>query len=79
MTNKFKPTLRDIERIDIYAYIRGIIRKLQDERNYPYCTCLNCQHFVEGLETCKLWNARPPARVIAFGCQSHLDIEGVPF
>jgi hypothetical protein len=74
-----KPTLRDIERIDIYAYIQGVMRKLTDERHYPYRNCLNCQHFTEGLEYCKHWQAKPPARVIAFGCNSHLDIEGIPF
>jgi hypothetical protein len=74
-----KPTLREADRIDIYSYVQGIIRKLKDEKQYPYRTCLNCQHFTEGLEQCNLYNQRPPARVIAFGCSSHFDIEGIPF
>ena len=32
-------------------------------------TCLNCFHFTEGSELCDLAKARPPARVIAFGCK----------
>ena len=32
--------------------------------------CPNCFHFVEASETCLLATARPPARVIAFGCPS---------
>ncbi len=79
MIDRFRPTLRDEHHIDIIAYIRGIERKITEERNYPYRNCLNCQHFVEGLENCKRWNMRPPARVIAYGCPDHLDVEGVPF
>lgn len=31
-------------------------------------TCLNCTHFDEPSEVCKLAQQRPPARVIAHGC-----------
>lgn len=40
-------------------------------------TCLTCDHFNEPGELCKLYNARPPARVIAFGCPSYQD--EIPF
>jgi hypothetical protein len=40
-------------------------------------TCINCYHFAEGTETCKLANQRPPARVIAFGCKAFE--EAIPF
>lgn len=76
---KFKPILRDTERIDIIAYIRGIERKITDERNYPFKNCLNCIHFTEGLEYCKLWKAKPPARIIAYSCPQHEDVESIPF
>jgi hypothetical protein len=48
---------------------RGIVDALQ--------TCVNCQHFDEGVEVCKLAGQRPPARVIAHGCPSHAP--AVPF
>ena len=41
--------------------------------------CLNCINFVEQIELCKLAAARPPARVIAFGCKNHFDTEEIPF
>lgn len=42
-------------------------------------SCLSCDHFNEGLEQCTLYKARPPARVIAFGCPSYSDDMDVPF
>lgn len=40
-------------------------------------TCLNCQYFDEKFEMCRGYNARPPARVIAFGCDKFED--AIPF
>ena len=46
-------------------------------------TCLNCKRFDEASETCGLATppSRPPARVIAFGCQAFdeddLDVQPV--
>lgn len=77
--NSFKPTLRDTDRIDIVAYIRGIERIITNTKQFPFRNCLNCQQFAEATELCKRWNSRPPARVIAYGCEEHQDIEGVPF
>lgn len=41
--------------------------------------CINCEHFEEKPEECKLAHdpKRPPARVIAFGC--HKFSERIPF
>jgi hypothetical protein len=48
-------------------------------------SCMTCIHFAEhGVgqtvppETCVLYNQRPPARVIAYGCLSWLD-DDLPF
>ena len=42
-------------------------------------SCLSCQSFIEAQELCKVYNARPPARVIAFGCDRYVDNDGIPF
>lgn len=42
-------------------------------------TCVHCVHFQEGPDVCQLYNARPPARVIAFGCESFLQDTDIPF
>lgn len=44
-----------------------------------YRSCINCEHFDElNGEICKLAKARPPARVIAYGCEQWCDME-IPF
>jgi hypothetical protein len=44
-------------------------------------TCVTCFFFNEQVEVCKFKqaNARPPARVIAFGCHNYLDKGEIPF
>ncbi len=44
-------------------------------------SCLNCCMFAEQTEACGMANPpqRPPARVIAFGCNAHQDINDIPF
>jgi hypothetical protein len=41
--------------------------------------CLVCLNFDETTELCKLFQQRPPARVIAFGCDSFKDVDDIPF
>lgn len=41
-------------------------------------TCLNCTKFEEEKEVCTLAGARPPARVIAFGCEAFVEAEDEP-
>lgn len=43
-------------------------------------SCLNCLHFNETDEVCRVWNARPPARIIAFSCgTAYEDRDDIPF
>lgn len=39
-----------------------------------YRTCVTCQHFTESTEVCGLYSARPPARVIASGCDQYTQV-----
>ena len=41
-------------------------------------TCVHCRHFDEPSELCMMWNAKPPARTIAFGCEA-FDPDAIPF
>lgn len=49
----------------------------EGERSYYFKTCVTCSHFQTD-EVCKLFNVRPPASVIASGCEKYDDID-VPF
>lgn len=43
-------------------------------------SCLSCDHFNEAQELCAKFNARPPARVIAFACTEYSNIDDdIPF
>ena len=50
--------------------------------NMLFQSCIVCEHFGEN-EICKMYNIRPPARIIVFGCVkfeegSHFD-DDIPF
>lgn len=71
-------------KIDASYHIAEIIKHAWEEyakrsHNFLYMSCLNCDHFNEEKELCKLVNQRPPARVIAFGCKAWQDIDEIPF
>lgn len=44
-------------------------------------SCINCMHFDEASETCGITTPRqrPPARIIAAGCNLWLDDGTIPF
>ena len=51
------------------AVLEAVAKVLnQAEGGFP--SCLNCDHFTEREEVCRLAGQRPPAMVIAFGCSS---------
>ena len=42
--------------------------------------CISCEHFEESTEGCKKSNGmRPPARIIATGCEAFENNEDIPF
>ena len=50
--------------------------------NMLFQSCIVCEHFQDN-EICKLYNVRPPARIIVFGCKNYEEssnIDGdIPF
>lgn len=46
---------------------KRLYEAVQSSHDYP--TCLHCSLFDKDKEFCKLAQARPPAAVIAFGCE----------
>lgn len=44
-------------------------------------TCVTCEHFDKGGEVCKKYdNQRPPAKVIAYGCDGYkFEHDDIPF
>lgn len=56
------------QRADLNQRIKDMI-----EAARLYHSCVSCQHFSEEKELCCLFNARPPARVIAFGCERWME------
>jgi hypothetical protein len=55
----------------------AVIGIMNEEKPTP--SCISCVHFIEQQETCRLYNGRPPARVIAYGCESYNDVLEVPY
>ena len=52
--------------------------KTTDELGFT-SSCISCANFAEESEYCKKFNARPPARIIAFGYAEYFDREEIPF
>lgn len=65
-------------RHDVFYDIKPALYEALGKADYIYTGCINCEHFNEPLELCKLANARPPVRVILFGCPKW-EFNGIPF
>lgn len=66
MTASYDTRLRDVER-----HIEKLATGLKLEMRRSLTCCPNCWHFDKEAEQCKLVAARPPAHVIAFGCERY--------
>jgi hypothetical protein len=49
--------------------VRSILETIQKARLYR--SCITCTRFDEPNEQCQLYQQRPPARVIAMGCEAY--------
>jgi len=58
--------------------LEAALRQLLDQASIAR-TCLDCEHFTEGPDTCGLVHppARPPARIIVLGCPKY--VAAIPF
>lgn len=56
--------------------IKGLMMDVAVEMNLVHC-CINCENFDEDLEVCTLSvpPARPPVRVITFGCEAFKEVK----
>lgn len=48
-------------------------------RSDYFQTCITCDRWNNEKEICSLVDKRPPAKIIADGCSSYLDIDCIPF
>lgn len=55
--------------IDLQFLMEALEKVVKSEVRSCVTTCMNCQHFSEGVEKCELNFQRPPARIIANGCE----------
>ena len=76
-----KPAFRDAIRIAGWLLQESLADNHNGAQAHGFMrSCISCDHFEESPERCKKANARPPARIIAFGCEQYSDLEDcIPF
>lgn len=76
---------RRLGKIELQSKLSQLLVELIKDvtpNNMLFQSCIVCEHFGEN-EICKMYNVRPPARIIVFGCKnfeesSHTD-DDIPF
>lgn len=82
MKPKLKPVLRPDAKADMRAALDNVLTGMMEDHNPIYRSCLNCINFRElQNETCALATPpqKPPARIIAYGCNQWEDLDTIPF
>lgn len=51
----------------LFASVMEVLKEVTP-KNMMFESCLVCEHFQEN-EICRMFNVRPPARIIVFGCE----------
>lgn len=76
MSSDIQPKLRpDFS----YTWAMAMAKALEQAPGQVLRTCLTCCAFDEPQEQCRKYRARPPARVIAYGCKDYFSEEELPF
>lgn len=79
LVNKNKKQLENKRLWRKEAYVQlGVMARHVDPKEVVK-SCVSCLHWDTDKEFCTMYNSRPPAIVIAFGCKSYDDIDNVPF
>lgn len=75
-----KPRLRPEAARNILRVLATLNEVMGTEQDIPmFQNCVTCAHFNEETEICRAYTARPPARVIAYGCRTYKDQLDIPF
>lgn len=79
-----KPTIRKEASLELhYRAVEAMFNVIENSPagSYPFVNCLTCSHFdnAEDADMCKLYNMKPPARVVVYGCPSYEDGCDIPF
>lgn len=61
------------------AIINIVTSAMERDHNYLYQSCINCENFVEKTEQCILAKARPPVRILVYGCEKWTDRDIIPY
>lgn len=76
-SNEIRPTLREDKVYELRNHLADWLKAYGEELQR---TCLTCTYFQESTEGCGRYNnARPPARVIAYGCKDYFSPDEIPF
>jgi hypothetical protein len=76
----FNRYLRETADRKLRTFVRTALSLAQMLPEEVVKSCLSCDTFNEETEVCSKFNARPPARVIAFSCGDYANInEEIPF
>ncbi len=87
MSNDVKLKLRLAGKYELQSKLAQLVQDTIKEvtpKNMLFQSCIVCEHFeTDGSERCKMFNVRPPARIIVFGCSKFQESDGpdcdVPF
>ncbi len=63
--------------IDIELFAAKASRLFAEEIRRLHKNCITCERFDKRSETCELNKKRPPAEIIAYGCECYEEV--IPF